>query len=92
MARVVVTADVKDGKKWEKGFRTHGDLFREYGVKDRVHISVLPSNQVALYFEVKDLDHYLKMMDQESTAEAMKFDGVIRESVKIYELDRKMEL
>ena len=28
MPRVVITAEVKDIEAWEKGFRTHGDLFR----------------------------------------------------------------
>jgi hypothetical protein len=92
MTKVVVTADVEDGKKWEEGFRTHADLFREYGVQGDVHFSVLASNQIALYLEVDDLDHYLKMMDSDATAKAMQFDGVIRESVKIYELDKTMEL
>ena len=32
MPRVVVTAEVENLEKWEKSFRTHGDLFRQMGV------------------------------------------------------------
>ena len=32
MPRVLITAEVDDLEKWEKGFRTHGDLFKQMGV------------------------------------------------------------
>ena len=34
MPRVLITAEVDDLEKWEKGFRTHGDLFEQMGVSD----------------------------------------------------------
>ena len=32
MPRVLVIAEVENLEEWERGFRTHGDLFRQMGV------------------------------------------------------------
>ena len=38
-------------------------------------------------FEPKDLDTHLEILESPTTAEAMAFDGVNRETVKIHILD-----
>jgi hypothetical protein len=91
MAQVVVTAEVENGGDWENGFRTHADLFREQTVNSPVSFAI-NGNDVAIYFDVRDLDTYLSLMDSQVTADAMKVDGVKRETVKIYVLDRDLEL
>lgn len=91
MAKVVITAQVENGKKWEKAFRTHVDLFREQTVISPVSIGV-SGNEVALLFKVRNLDKYMKLMDSQETADAMKMDGVKRETVKIHILDKELEL
>lgn len=89
MARVVISARVRDLGKWEKAFRTHGDLFKEQTVK-AVHYSVGGSDEVVASFEVGDLDTYMKVLDSPATAEAMETDGVRRETVKVFVLDKEL--
>ena len=91
MAKVVVTAQVENGQEWEKGFRTHGDLFREQTVNSPISFTIM-GNEVAIYLDVRDLDTYMNLMDSQETADAMKADGVKRETVKICVLDKEFEL
>ena len=88
MTRVIALIEVEDGARWEEGFRTHGDLFRsqtvttcQYGMSD--------GNEVAIHFEVEDVDTYMRILESDATAEAMAFDGVNQETVKIFVLDRQ---
>ncbi len=92
MAKVLVTAEVEDSTKWEKGFRTHVDLFRSYSINKSIHFSTHEDNTVGICFEPDDLDTYMAGMDLPSTAEAMAFDGVKRETVQIYVLDKELQL
>ena len=90
MTRVVVTATVKDAEKWEEGFRTHADLFKTQSIKKmRFGIN---GNEVALLSTVRDMDTYYKVMDSDDTRKAMEHDGVIRETVKIFVIDKKLKL
>lgn len=91
MAKVFITTQVEEVGKWEKGFRTHGDLFRSQSVS-RVDFSIGEDNTVAACFEVSDLDHFLKTLESPETAEAMAFDGVKRETVKLFVLDKEFVL
>jgi uncharacterized protein (TIGR02246 family) len=86
--RVVVTAQVADAPKWEEGFRTHGDLLRSMS-QTVTYFSASADNRIALYSEPADLDQYLQIMGSPDTAAAMAFDGVDRDTVKIYVLDRE---
>lgn len=90
VTRVVVTAEVEDGAAWEEAFRTHGDLFRSmsqsvswYGITD--------DNTIAVYSEPADLDTWMDVLESPETADAMEMDGVDRDSVEVYVLDRKFE-
>jgi hypothetical protein len=91
MPRVVVTAQVEDLEKWEKGFRTHGDLFRQMGVS-RMEFATSEGNRIAVSGETSDLDAYMKVFDSPATAEAMAFDGVKRETVQMFVLDKELKL
>ena len=88
MPRVVVTAQVEDLVKWEEGFRTHGDLFRSQTVSGPIGIATNEDNEVAVCFDPSDLDRFLQGMDSPETAEAMAVDGVKRETVKVFVLDK----
>lgn len=88
MARIIVTAQVEDAAKWEEAFRTRGELFREQTVR-AVHFTVGDDNEAALVFECDNLDKYLEILNSEVTEEAMKVDGVKRETVKIFVLDKE---
>ena len=88
MTKVIAVIEVEDAAKWEEGFRTHGDLFASQTVTT-CHYGMNEGNEVAIHFEVDDLDTYMRVLDSPATAEAMAFDGVNRETVKIFVLDRQ---
>jgi hypothetical protein len=91
MTKVVITAQVENVEKWEQAFRSHGELFRSqlrtaaspyiYGTRG--------DNEVAVCAEVADIDAYMKTMESPETVEAMAQDGVKRETVKLFVLDRE---
>lgn len=91
MARVIITAQVEDAAEWERGFRTHGALFNDY-TATAVRFTATGENEVAILWEVGDLDKFLALVDSPATADAMEFDGVRRDSVKIFVLDRELDL
>ncbi len=91
MPRVIVTAQVEDAAKWEQGFRTHGELFKSQTVNSPIHFNVSPQNEVVICFEPDDLDKILEILDSRATEEAMEFDGVKRDTVKIVPLDKEFD-
>jgi hypothetical protein len=88
MPRVVTTAQVEDSVKWEKGFRTHGELLRSMSAT-AVYFTTTDKNEVAVYAEPSDLRKYLEVLGSPATAEAMAYDGVKRETVKTFVLDKE---
>jgi len=92
MPKVIITAQIEDPVKWEEGFRTHGELFRKQTVNSPITFSILEENQVACCFEPEDLDTYLEILDSSETAEAMTIDGVKRETVQVYVLDKEFQV
>ena len=91
MPRVILTAQVQDPVKWEAGFCTHGAIFKSYTVNEPVQYSVL-GNEVALLMEVSSVETMQAEMAKSSTAEAMAFDGVKRETFKMFVLDKEVKL
>ena len=90
MNKVVITAQVDDAKKWEEGFRTHGELFVRQTVNRPIRFT-LDGNSVAICAEPDDLDTYMKLLDSPETEEAMKLDGVQRDTVRVYVLDKEFD-
>jgi hypothetical protein len=88
---VIVTAQVQDPVKWEAGFQTHGDLFRTYTLRAPVHYTIA-GNEVAVCMEPENLQSFKQAMESQATVEAMAFDGVKRETVKTFVLDKEMKL
>lgn len=88
MAKVIVTAQVDDLDKWERGFRTHGEMFRGQGVASPVLIGTSGDNEVAVFEEVDDVDSLMANLTSPETIEAMANDGVRRDTVKLFILDR----
>lgn len=91
MPKIVFTAKVEDSKKWEEGFRTHGELFKRQTCSSPVHISINEGNEVALIFEASNLETFFHILDTEGPG-AMANDGVIRETVKIFVMDKEFHL
>ncbi len=92
MPKLVVTAQVEDLVKWEEGFRTHGDLFRSQTVTRPINFATIKGNEVAVCFEPDNLDTFLEILDSPATAEAMDFDGVKRETGKVFVLDKEFQV
>ncbi len=91
MFRAIVTAQVEDSANWEIGFRSHAAIFNEY-TATAIHFAATNDNEVAILWEVADLDTFLGQLAAPETAEAMAQDGVNRESVKVYVLDKEINL
>ena len=92
MPKVVVVAQVEDSVKWEEGFRTHGDLFRSQTITKPIRFGTIEGHQVAVCFEPDDLALFMKIMAFPATAKAMAFDGIRRETVKVFILDKEFEV
>jgi hypothetical protein len=90
MPKIIVTAEVKDAAAWEKGFRTHGDLFKAQTCSQMEYS--INGNQVAVLAAPQDFDAFMALFEAPETAEAMEFDGVQRETVNVYFLDNVWEL
>jgi hypothetical protein len=53
---------------------------------------MIAGNEVALIMEPENLDAFMQSMESQATAEAMATDGVKRETVKTFVLDKEMQL
>ncbi len=91
MAKVVITAEVEDLTKWEEGFRSHGDLFRRQTNTKPISIATNEGNEVALIFEPEDLGTFMKLLESDGPA-AMANDGVKRETVKMFVMDKEFKI
>jgi hypothetical protein len=88
MTKIIVTAQVEDAAAWEEGFRTNGELFRSQTVY-RVEFTHNEANEVAVCFEPEDFDRFMEIFGSPATGEAMEADGVKRETVKVYVMDKE---
>jgi hypothetical protein len=86
MPKIIVTAEVEDFAKWEKSFRTHRDLFKQMAVSKMEYAA--QGNRVAVCGETTNLDAFMKVLSSSATTEAMKADGVKRETVQTFVLDK----
>ena len=91
MAKIIFTSQVEDSSKWLEGFVTHADLFREMTITS-IDYTATADNEAAISFEVEDPDKYFEILDSPATAEAMAYDGVKRDTFKIFVLDRTLDL
>jgi hypothetical protein len=93
MAKIVVIAKCKDQAKWEQGFRSHGGLFRnDYKVTKPVSYGMGEDNHVIACLEPNDLSAALKMLDSPATHEAMESDGLLRDTVQVFVLEKELAL
>jgi hypothetical protein len=88
MTKIIITAKVEDAAKWEEGFRTHGDLLRSM-TSTVSYFTISADNELTIYADVDDVDKYFEVMDSPATEEAMAFDGILRDTVKVAVLDKE---
>jgi len=91
LATVIITAQVEDVTKWEAGFRTHGEHFRNMGVTGPIDIAINEGNEVAVCFAPADVARFMSQLDTPENAAAMAHDGVKRETVKVFVMDRTFQ-
>ena len=92
MPKVVVVGQVEDTTKWEEGFRTHGDHFKNnMGVTGAIGFAINEGNEVAVCFEPADEAHFMAAMQTPENIAAMEQDGVKRDTVKVYVMDREFQ-
>ncbi len=88
MPKIIITAQVEDSAKWEEGFRTHGELLKSM-TSTVTYFTISKDNEVSLYAEPNDVDKFLEVMESPATKEAMAYDGVKRETVKVVVLGKE---
>jgi len=88
--RIILTATVDDATEWEQRYRSHGDLFRRVwpGPVPVIHFTTTGDNEVVMCTDVDDVDGYFEMVGSPEIVEAMGQDGVHRDTVKIFVLDK----
>jgi hypothetical protein len=90
MAKIVLTAKVEDAAKWEKRLRTHGELLKTTTSKT-IYYTMTKDNEIAMYAEVADVAKYFEVLGSPAIAESMAYDGVKRETVKTFVLDKEFK-
>jgi len=89
MTKVIVTAQVKNVDAWEKAFRTHGELFRSQGqTASPIQYGTKEGSEVAVCSEIEDLDAYRKSLESPEMIATMEQDGVKRDTLKVFVLDK----
>ncbi len=53
------------------------------------YFTISADKELTIYADVDDVDKYFKVMDSPATEEAMAFDGVLRDTVKVSVLDKE---
>lgn len=91
MTRIILTATVDDAAEWEKAFRTHADLFRSQTMTG-VDFTVSNDNLAVICADVEDTEKYFEILESQATADAMANDGVHRDTVKVFVLDKRLDL
>jgi hypothetical protein len=89
MSQVILTAQVEDATSWENAFRTHSDMFKAARL-GTIHYTIEDSNLVVMSVDVEDVGAYLDFMKSQQTQNAMKNDGVKRDTVKVHILDKEL--
>jgi hypothetical protein len=91
MTKILVIAKCKDQTKWEAGFRTHADLFRNlYGVSKPVSYGMGEDDYVGACFETSDFAKAMSAISSPETAAAMESDGLVRDTVKVFVFDKEL--
>jgi hypothetical protein len=89
--KVVVVAKVAEPAAWEAKYRSHAELFKNNNLRN-IHYSVNDAGEIATYVESDDVDATLKFIRSDEIARVMAADGVIRDTVRVFVVDKELQL
>ena len=87
---IAVRAEVESINHWREKFKTHDDLFKSQGVS-LAHMGTANDKTVIAVFETNDVDKFVRIFNDPSTAEAMSEDKITG-GVEMFILDETFEL
>ena len=87
---IAVRAEVESVDHWREQFKTHHDLFKSQGVS-LAHMGTANDKTVIAVFETNDVDKFVRIFNDPSTAEAMSEDKITG-GVGMFILDETFEL
>ncbi len=87
---IAVRAEVESIDHWREKFKTHDDLFKSQGVS-LAHMGTANDKTVIAVFETNDVDKFVRIFNDPSTAEAMSEDKITG-GVEMFILDETFEL
>ncbi len=87
---IAVRAKVESVDHWREKFKTHDDLFKSQGVS-LAHMGTANDKTVIAVFETNDVDKFVRIFNDPSTAEAMSEDKITG-GVEMFILDETFEL
>ena len=87
---IAVRAEVESIDHWREKFKTHDDLFKSQGVS-LAHMGAANDKTVIAVFETNDVDKFVRIFNDPSTAEAMSEDKITG-GVEMFILDETFEL
>jgi hypothetical protein len=82
MATLLITHEVDDVEHWRHSPKRQ-EVFGPSGMTVRTFVDPEKSNRVGLIVEVPDMATFEKMMASPDAAEAMKFDGVRPDTIRV---------
>ena len=92
MQKIVIILQVKDLSKWEERFRTHGELFRRQTINGQYDYTMIEDgNRVVLSAEVRDVQTFFAVLDSPEAEDAKDVDGVKRETLQFFVLDKQFK-
>tara|TARA_B100001063_G_C16715174_1_gene530286 strand:+ start:668 stop:937 length:270 start_codon:yes stop_codon:yes gene_type:complete len=87
---IAVRAEVESVDHWREKFKTHVDLFKSQGVS-LAHMGTANDQTVIAVFETNDVDEFVRIFNDPSTAEAMSEDKITG-GVEMFILDETFKL
>lgn len=80
MPTLMIFHEVDDVEHWLSSPK-RDEVFGPQGITVKTFIDPAKSNRVGLIVHVPDMDTFQRIMESDEAAEAMKFDGVRRETI-----------
>lgn len=91
MAKIIVTGEVSDLARWEECVKTQGQLFSSKVITPIQFASRLGGNEVAILFDVENVGAFFEVLESEETVKAMERDGINRDTVKVFVVDKEYD-